>query len=175
MESDRALFERVALHGKQVDVEDVDALGRVASQVHSQVLGWQQSQLAAGASIRQLEQVFAGAEFQSFVDSLIGDALQHEAYRHATRNTATRRALDADWERQSIEHSFGGPPPRPIWMKYPGLQKMGRAMFDYAARVQEQREQLAAIQREHRAYAAATKAERERAYEATKTRRLINR
>jgi hypothetical protein len=175
MESDRALFERVGELGKRVDVDDVDALSRVAGQVHQQVSSWWQEQLAAGATVRQGEATFASSEFQGFVDGLIEQSLQHEAYRHATRNTATRRALDADWERQSIEHSFGGPPPRPIWIKYPGLQKMASAMAGYAQRQAERDAQLQSILDEHRAHAVQTKAARDAAYEATKTRRIINR
>jgi hypothetical protein len=173
MESDQALYERVAMHGRQVDVADPDALGRVAGQVHSQVLSWQQSQLAQGASIRQLEQVFAGAEFQGFVDGLIETFLKDEAYRVATRHTAVRKWIDADWQRQSIEHEmFNGPPPKAVWQRHPSLVRMLDNMRAAAARRAEWDEGVKAIMDSHRRHAELTRAVSDAEYERTKTRKI---
>jgi hypothetical protein len=154
-ENQAALAARVAAAGRARDVTDAGMLGQVVAGVQEAVNGWLTSQYASGASSRQVAAAVQEWPFQEWLDGAIAERLQDAAYFEATKRTGLRRHAERSWAAQVVDHELGlRGPPQSIVEKYPSLLRMGERMAERSARLQESREQLAAIQAASRARSA---------------------
>jgi hypothetical protein len=170
------ILSRVQEAGKAAGVRDESALQEVAGDALAAIAQWSQSQLAFGASGRQVWSMMAEPAFGAWLDERIGEGLQQASYDAAVANTQMRKWAARNWEQQRIGFELGtqGPPQTPF-DRHPGLRRMWANMQAAAERQADRNAALQGILDEHRAHAVQTKAARDAEFERTRTRRIVNR
>jgi len=153
-ENEQALAERIARMAKaeDVDTSDREGLAQLQARVSGQVSQWVGSQLAAGATGRQIAEATQGFEWQQWLDERIGEGLREARYRQTVRHTPLGKWVAARDAAMEQEHLLGGPPPQQLWERYPYLQRMWNAMSARAERQADQQQYLRAIRERTQAY-----------------------